>query len=171
MLHRLTRMPTDTNMLCQWNASAVFGGGPWKFFNAIGITASPFHSCTFLPLKATIQKAMEKREAFSLRTTLFLWNASLAAFSIVGLVRFSEVVELGDTLFIVLRKKRLIFLHYYHHAAVLIYALHSAAEHSNPGRTFVFMNYLAHSCMYTYYALATFGIRLPRWVCSHPIIR
>ncbi|RCN33895.1 GNS1/SUR4 family protein [Ancylostoma caninum] len=81
------------------------------------------------------------------------------------------VVELGDTLFIVLRKKRLIFLHYYHHAAVLIYALHSAAEHSNPGRTFVFMNYLAHSCMYTYYALATFGVRLPRWVCSHLFVQ
>ncbi|KAK6740864.1 hypothetical protein RB195_008986 [Necator americanus] len=87
----------------------------------------------------------------------------VAAFWIL-LFTLSKVVELGDTLFIVLRKKPLIFLHYYHHAAVLIYALHSAAEHSNPGRTFVFMNYFAHSCMYTYFALTVFGVRVPRWI-------
>lgn len=34
-------------------------------------------------------------------------------------------MELGDTLFIVLRKRPLIFLHYYHHVAVLIYTVHS----------------------------------------------
>lgn len=37
----------------------------------------------------------------------------------------SKVIELGDTLFIVLRKKPLIFLHYYHHVAVLVYTIHS----------------------------------------------
>jgi hypothetical protein len=38
---------------------------------------------------------------------------------------YSKVIELGDTLFIVLRKRPLVFLHYYHHAAVLIYTSHT----------------------------------------------
>ncbi|GMR41594.1 hypothetical protein PMAYCL1PPCAC_11789 [Pristionchus mayeri] len=80
------------------------------------------------------------------------------------LFAISKIVELGDTLFIVLRKKPLIFLHYYHHAAVLIYTVHSGAEHTAPGRAFIAMNYLAHSFMYTYYTVAAAGVRLPRWV-------
>ncbi|CAJ0580914.1 unnamed protein product, partial [Mesorhabditis spiculigera] len=74
----------------------------------------------------------------------------------------SKLVELGDTLFIVLRKKPLIFLHYYHHVAVLIYTFHSGAEHTAAGRAFITMNYFAHSVMYTYYTITASGIRVPR---------
>ncbi|GMT23068.1 hypothetical protein PFISCL1PPCAC_14365, partial [Pristionchus fissidentatus] len=77
---------------------------------------------------------------------------------------FSKLVELGDTMFIVLRKRPLIFLHYYHHVAVLIYAAHSGAEHATPGRSFVLMNYAAHSLMYTYYAARAMGYRPPEFV-------
>lgn len=80
------------------------------------------------------------------------------------LFAISKIIELGDTLFIVLRKKPLIFLHYYHHVAVLIYTVHSGAEHAAPGRVFITMNYFAHSVMYTYYALAAYGLRMPKWV-------
>ncbi|CAD6187735.1 unnamed protein product [Caenorhabditis auriculariae] len=153
----------------------------------------------FIIIKA-IQKAMENRKPFVLKTPLVLWNGALAIFSICGCVRFSEdiiralyvdglykslcyschpndvaafwsllfaiskIVELGDTLFIVLRKKPLIFLHYYHHAAVLIYTVHSGAEHTAAGRAFISMNYLAHSCMYSYYAISAAGYRMPKWV-------
>ncbi|CAD5217369.1 unnamed protein product [Bursaphelenchus okinawaensis] len=76
----------------------------------------------------------------------------------------SKIVELGDTLFIVLRKKPLIFLHYYHHAAVLVYTVHSGAEHTAPGQAFITMNYFAHAFMYSYYAYSALGKRLPMWV-------
>ena len=33
----------------------------------------------------------------------------------------SKIVELGDTIFIILRKQKLIFLHWYHHATVMVY--------------------------------------------------
>ncbi|KAI6177138.1 Elongation of very long chain fatty acids protein [Aphelenchoides bicaudatus] len=92
----------------------------------------------------------------------------------------SKFVELGDTLFIVLRKKPLIFLHYYHHVAVLVYTIHSGwqikletsvlnnsilcAEHTAPGQAFITMNYFAHAFMYSYYAFMATGKRAPRWV-------
>ncbi|VDK55178.1 unnamed protein product [Gongylonema pulchrum] len=34
----------------------------------------------------------------------------------------SKIAELGDTIFLVMRKKPLAFLHWYHHAVVLIYS-------------------------------------------------
>ncbi|CAG0902497.1 unnamed protein product [Cyprideis torosa] len=43
----------------------------------------------------------------------------------------SKVVELGDTLFIVLRKQTLIFLHWYHHATVLTYCWYSFGERTS----------------------------------------
>ncbi|CAJ0932167.1 unnamed protein product, partial [Mesorhabditis belari] len=76
----------------------------------------------------------------------------------------SKIVELGDTVFIVLRKRPLIFLHWYHHAVVLVYVWHAAVELTAAGRWFIFMNYAVHSIMYTYYTLAALGIRLPKAV-------
>uniref|UniRef100_A0A0N4ZF74 Elongation of very long chain fatty acids protein n=1 Tax=Parastrongyloides trichosuri TaxID=131310 RepID=A0A0N4ZF74_PARTI len=163
-----------------------------------------YHSITisivyFIMIKI-LQKFMETRKAFKLTYPLFIWNFSLALFSISGTIRFAEdflynwytngftwsichscnpesvaafwslafciskIVELGDTLFIILRKKPLIFLHYYHHAAVLVYTVHSGAEHTAPGQVFITMNYLAHSFMYTYYAVTALGYRPPKWV-------
>jgi len=73
----------------------------------------------------------------------------------------SKVPELGDTIFIVLRKQPLIFLHWYHHMTVLIYAWYSFSEYSAQARWFIVMNYLVHSVMYTYYALRAIRIRVP----------
>ncbi|KHN74736.1 Putative fatty acid elongation protein 4 [Toxocara canis] len=78
------------------------------------------------------------------------------------LFALSKIVELGDTLFIVLRKRKLIFLHYYHHVAVLIGAAHAGAEHAAPGRFFISLNYFVHSVMYSYYASTAYGLRPSR---------
>uniref|UniRef100_A0A915AZF4 Elongation of very long chain fatty acids protein n=1 Tax=Parascaris univalens TaxID=6257 RepID=A0A915AZF4_PARUN len=80
------------------------------------------------------------------------------------LFAISKLVEFVDTLFIVLKKKPLIFLHYYHHAAVLIYTVHSGAENTAAGRAFISMNFFAHSLMYTYYAFTAAKLRPPRWI-------
>ena len=64
----------------------------------------------------------------------------------------SKVPELGDTIFIVLRKQKLIFLHWYHHVTVLIYCWYSFSQYTAPARWFVVMNFIVHSIMYTYYA-------------------
>ncbi|XP_045187615.2 elongation of very long chain fatty acids protein 6-like [Mercenaria mercenaria] len=76
----------------------------------------------------------------------------------------SKVVELGDTLFIILRKQPLIFLHWYHHVTVLIYVWCSYLPKISTGRYFVVMNFTVHSVMYTYYTLRAMKFRLPRWI-------
>jgi len=74
----------------------------------------------------------------------------------------SKVAELGDTLFIVLRKQPLIFLHPYHHVTVMIYTWFSYDAHDPCHRWFMAMNYLVHSLMYSYYTLKAVGVKLPR---------
>ncbi|CAN0512742.1 unnamed protein product [Discosporangium mesarthrocarpum] len=55
-----------------------------------------------------------------------------------------QIPELGDTFFIVLRKKPLIFLHWYHHVTVLLYCWHSYYEQTTYGLYFICMNYTVH---------------------------
>ncbi|CAD5232117.1 unnamed protein product [Bursaphelenchus xylophilus] len=74
----------------------------------------------------------------------------------------SKIFELGDTVFLVLRKKPVIFLHYFHHMLVMVIVFSSIAEMSAPSQIFMLMNYVAHSIMYPYYAIMAAGIRVPR---------
>lgn len=76
----------------------------------------------------------------------------------------SKVVELGDTAFIVLRKRPLIFLHWYHHITVLMYTWHAYKDHTASGRWFIWMNYTVHAFMYSYYALRAFHMRFPKHI-------
>ena len=76
----------------------------------------------------------------------------------------SKAPELGDTVFIVLRKQRLIFLHWYHHITVLLFTWYSYADEASAGRWYVDMNYVVHAMMYSYYALRAMGVRVPKQV-------
>ncbi|CCI42965.1 unnamed protein product [Albugo candida] len=80
----------------------------------------------------------------------------------ITLFIFSKIPELFDTLFIVLRKKPLIFLHWYHHVTVLLFCWHAFASTSASGISFAAMNYSVHAVMYFYYFLVAIGMR-PRW--------
>ncbi|XP_030059233.1 elongation of very long chain fatty acids protein 6 isoform X1 [Microcaecilia unicolor] len=75
----------------------------------------------------------------------------------------SKVPELGDTLFIVLRKQKLIFLHWYHHITVLLYTWYTYKDMVAGGGWFMTMNYGVHAVMYSYYALRAAQLHVPRF--------
>ncbi|XP_072523940.1 very long chain fatty acid elongase 6 [Salminus brasiliensis] len=77
----------------------------------------------------------------------------------------SKAPELGDTVFIVLRKQRLIFLHWYHHITVLLYTWFSYKDQVAGGGWFMTMNYTVHALMYSYYTARAAGVRMPK-ICA-----
>lgn len=81
-----------------------------------------------------------------------------------GLFILSKIIELGDTVFIVLRKQPLIFLHWYHHTTVLLYTWYSFVQKAAPGRWFICLNFAVHAVMYSYYALRAMKFRVPNQV-------
>ena len=122
------------------------------------------------------QQLMLNHTEFDLKPILFLWNLSLTVFSFVGffktfpavvsifpetcrvrldeqaatwltLFMLSKVPELFDTLFLVLRKKEVKFLHYFHHSSVLVYSWTAYASRSPIGIYFTTMNLGVHSIM------------------------
>jgi elongation of very long chain fatty acids protein 6 len=76
----------------------------------------------------------------------------------VMLFIFSKVPELMDTVFIVLRKKPLIFLHWYHHVTVLMFCWSAYSTLAGSGLYFVAMNYTVHALMYGYYCLQALNV-------------
>ena len=73
---------------------------------------------------------------------------------------YSKLAELGDTMFIVLRKKNLIFLHWYHHISTMTYCFYATSELPASSRWFIGMNFTIHSIMYTYYALRAADVKI-----------
>ena len=70
----------------------------------------------------------------------------------------SKVVEFGDTMFLVLRKRPLTFLH----VSVLLFCLNTFISCSAPARWFGVMNFVVHSFMYTYYFARSLDIKMPK---------
>lgn len=140
-----SRPPFDLRkLLFLWNiALAVF-----SLWGSIAITPSLVHALTKYGISYT-----------ACNTGMFS-NPNLSIWSF--LFCLSKLIELGDTVFIILRKSTLNFLHWYHHLSVLFFAYYgygrpiSAVEHY-----FSCINFLVHSIMYTYYALKAVGVRIP----------
>lgn len=82
--------------------------------------------------------------------------------------QISKVFEFGDTLFVVLRKRKLILLQHYHHLATMVYCWYTAVQvgdgYNNATPPFAAMNLVVHSIMYTWYAATRVGWRSPKIV-------
>jgi elongation of very long chain fatty acids protein 6 len=99
----------------------------------------------------------------------YLSYGSGAAGFAVQMFCLSKIPELIDTVFIVLRKKPLIFLHWYHHVTVLAFCWNSYVTESGAGHYFASMNYTVHAVMYFYYylqAIKAVPKNFPSWIIT-----
>lgn len=78
----------------------------------------------------------------------------------------SKAPELGDTMFLILRKKPVIFLHWFHHALTFVYAQVTYAETQAWCRWSLALNLTVHTIMYFYFGLQALKIRSPRYVAK-----
>jgi hypothetical protein len=85
------------------------------------------------------------------------WGNGTTGFWVMLFI-FSKIPELIDTVFIVLRKRPLIFLHWYHHVTVLLFCWSAYSTIAGSGLYFVAMNYTVHALMYGYYCLQALNV-------------
>lgn len=87
----------------------------------------------------------------------------------------SKIPEFIDTIFIVLRKKPLIFMHWYHHALTGYFAFVTFYEDNAYMVWVVWMNYFIHSIMYTYFWARAANIRIhpkfAQWLTGAQIVQ
>ena len=72
---------------------------------------------------------------------------------------YSKVLELLDTIFIVLRSKKLVLLQYYHHLATLIICWLGMKVYPKEVVSIASMNYSIHFLMYGYYFIYSQGYK------------
>jgi elongation of very long chain fatty acids protein 6 len=97
-----------------------------------------------------------------LYTSLCYWNRNFFLDGPTGfwLVTFnlSKILELADTLFLVLKRKPVPFLHWYHHTTVMLFCWHAHVSSISNGLGFACMNMAVHSLMYFYYFMCACGL-------------
>jgi len=80
------------------------------------------------------------------------WYSNGVSGFFVFLFIISKTFELIDTVWLVLGKRPVIFLHWYHHITVLLFCWHAYSKAISTGEWFALVNYGVHSIMYSYYA-------------------
>jgi hypothetical protein len=77
----------------------------------------------------------------------------------------SKVLEMFDTVLLILKNKKVIFLHWYHHLVTFVLSYYSFVTRSEIALWFCFINYIIHTIMYAYYFLVNFiKINNPSWI-------
>ena len=83
---------------------------------------------------------------------------------ITAVFNATKCLEWIGTLFLIVRKRKLRFLHVFHHLCTVLYCLHAqhfTAYSDASGIWFVVTNTFIHTWMYGYYAVRTLGLKPP----------
>jgi elongation of very long chain fatty acids protein 6 len=78
----------------------------------------------------------------------------------------SKAPELGDTLFLIIRKRPVIFMHWFHHALTFIYAQITYSEKQAWCRWSLALNLTVHTIMYFYFGIRALHIQTPKPVAK-----
>ncbi|SHO78867.1 Similar to S.cerevisiae protein ELO3 (Elongase) [Malassezia sympodialis ATCC 42132] len=118
------------------------------------------------------------------RTIPFLMShgvhPTLCSFKVYYLVEMYHIInyyfkywEFIDTFFLVIKKKKLMFLHVYHHMATAALCYSQIKYETPVSWVVITMNLAVHVIMYGYYAMATLGIRCPwkKWITTGQILQ
>eukprot|EP01094_Clydonella_sp_ATCC50884_P017168 TRINITY_DN2936_c2_g1_i1.p1 TRINITY_DN2936_c2_g1~~TRINITY_DN2936_c2_g1_i1.p1 ORF type:complete len:348 (-),score=93.72 TRINITY_DN2936_c2_g1_i1:167-1108(-) len=77
------------------------------------------------------------------------------------LFALSKYVELVDTLWLILKRRNVMFLHWFHHATVLLFTWFAEYNRLSVGVVFILVNAFVHTLMYFYYFVTALKIRVP----------
>lgn len=155
------RKPMDLKyMLAGWNFTLAL-------FSTMGMLRTVPHLISNLLMLNDSNSNSNSNSSFMLKDLIcskaqLTYSESASGFWVMLFI-FSKIPELMDTVFLILRKRKLLFLHYFHHASVLLYCWHAFATASSTGLIFVALNYSVHSLMYGYYFLVAIQSK-PHWL-------
>ncbi|VDP55712.1 unnamed protein product [Heligmosomoides polygyrus] len=83
--------------------------------------------------------------------------------TVMFLFVFTKVLDLAETVLIVLEGRKPLLIHIFHHVITLLFTWHSYSQQNSLGRWFVFINLFSHVILYSYLSPKKFGIA-PCWL-------
>jgi len=111
----------------------------------------------------SLQDQICNHQCFTHRGALYVW-----------LFNATKIIEWTDTLFLILKKRPVIFLHWFHHITTMLYCWHATLysyKADCSGAWFASMNMFVHWIMYGYYGLRTlYSIQKKRFTLFPPWI-
>lgn len=147
--------------LCRWKAATVVPSWMRHLFAAWNLLLSLF-SCygLYVCLPFVWRMVTERSFRYAICSDHMMLGGQsgddhVACYGQVGymmtLFMFSKFPELLDTVFLVLMRKNVLFLHWYHHITVLLYSWFAYQSATPSAVLFGTMNYAVHSVMYFYF--------------------